>query len=39
MPTELATHVVHLDRRYANALELGEDLYGCFLKDYAPTNW
>ncbi|WP_304455691.1 SDR family oxidoreductase [Nocardiopsis sp. YSL2] len=19
--------------------ELGEDLYGCFLKDYAPANW
>ncbi|MCV7386317.1 SDR family oxidoreductase [Mycolicibacter longobardus] len=19
--------------------EAGEDLYGCFLKDYAPTNW
>ena len=19
--------------------ELGEDLYGCFLKDYAPARW
>ncbi len=19
--------------------EAGEDLHGCFLKDYAPTNW
>ncbi|MEE2043421.1 hypothetical protein Q7689_08405 [Nocardiopsis tropica] len=19
--------------------ELGEDLHGCFLKDYAPGNW
>ena len=19
--------------------ELGEDLYGCFLKDYSPSNW
>jgi hypothetical protein len=19
--------------------EQGEDLYGCFLKDYAPTAW
>jgi hypothetical protein len=19
--------------------ELGDDLYGCFLKDYAPSNW
>jgi hypothetical protein len=19
--------------------ELGEDLYGCFLKDYSPSSW
>ena len=19
--------------------ELGEDLHGCFLKDYSPSNW